>query len=384
ESLGIAAGGIAHDFNNLLTGIIGNLSLSLMTCDPEDDMHDRLSTAKKASIRAQELAQQLLTFAKGGAPVKKTSSIGQLIEETVNFTITGTNVLKEIRIPATLWPVDIDSGQISQVVANLVLNAEQAMPAGGTVRVCSENFTLAQEDATLSYLRPGRFVKITVQDEGIGIPQEYIKKIFDPYFTTKPKGSGLGLATAYSIIKSHDGMITVDSAAGTGSTFSIYLPASDKEVVGDKPNTQTPLTGSGKILIMDDEEVICELVNHTLSPIGYAVTETRDAASCVRQYAEAMLSGHPFDAVIMDLTIPGGVGGREAVKQLLEIDPNVRAIVSSGYATDPVMSRHREYGFCAMLAKPYEISDLAKIVHEVVGAKGEALVYHDFAHMQTA
>ena len=347
-------------------------------------MHDRLSTAKKASIRAQDLAQQLLTFSKGGAPIKKTASIGQLIEETVTFSVSGSNVLKEFSIPENLWPVDIDAAQISQVITNLALNAEQAMPAGGTIRVVCENFTLAQEDTNLAYLRPGRFVKITVKDEGIGIPAEYIKKIFDPYFTTKPKGSGLGLATAYSIIKGHDGMIAVDSTAGAGSAFTIYLPASDKEIVFDKPLQQTPQMGHGKILVMDDEEVICELVMHTLTPIGYSVTESRDAASCVKYYAEAMLSGHPFDAVIMDLTIPGGVGGKEAVKQLREIDPNVKAIVSSGYATDPVMSRHREYGFCAMLAKPYEIADLAKIVHEVVGGKNENLVYHDFVQMQTA
>ncbi len=384
ESLGIAAGGIAHDFNNLLTGIIGNLSLALITADPGDDIVERLTTAKKASLRAQELAQQLLTFAKGGAPIKKTASIGQLLEDTVKFALSGSNVQKEMFIPPGLWPVDIDAGQISQVVANLAINAEQAMPAGGTVRVLCENFNLASEDSNLSYLNPGRFVKITVQDEGIGIPAEYIKKIFDPYFTTKPKGSGLGLATAYSIIKSHDGMITVDSKAGAGSAFSIYLPASDKEIQSDKPSQLAPKMGSGKILIMDDEEVICELVMHTLTPLGYDVTESRDAATCVKHYAEAMLSGKPFDAVIMDLTIPGGVGGKEAIKQLMEIDPSVKAIVSSGYATDPVMSRHREYGFCAMLAKPYEIADLARIVHEVVGSKNENLVYHDFVQMQTA
>jgi len=384
ESLGVAAGGIAHDFNNLLTGIIGNLSLAMISVDPTDDIAERLGTAKKASIRAQDLAQQLLTFAKGGAPIKKTASIGQLIADTVNFTLTGSNLQKEVVTPENLWPVDIDSGQISQVITNLAQNAEQAMPAGGSIRVRCENFNLQNEDSTLSSLRPGRYVKIVVQDEGIGIPGEYLKKIFDPYFTTKPKGSGLGLATAYSIIKNHDGMITVDSSAGAGSTFCIYLPASDKEVQFEKTSSQAPKSGSGKILVMDDEEVICELVMHTLTPLGYSVTESRDAATCIRLYDEAMKSGKPFDAVIMDLTIPGGMGGKEAVKQLIELDPSVKAIVSSGYATDPVMSRHREYGFCSMLAKPYEIADLARIVHEVVGTKNESLIYHDFVQMQTA
>ena len=381
ESLGVAAGGIAHDFNNLLTGIIGNLSLALITADPEDDIVERLTTAKKASLRAQELAQQLLTFAKGGAPVKKTSSIGQLITDTVNFSIPGTNVQKNVIISPSLWPVDIDSGQISQVISNLAVNAEQAMPAGGMLRVQCENFNLQNEDSNLSSLQPGRYVKITVQDEGIGIPAEYLKKIFDPYFTTKPKGSGLGLATAYSIIKNHDGMITVDSKAGAGSAFCIYLPASEKEVSYDKSAALMPKSGSGRILIMDDEEVICELVTHTLTPLGYTVTESRDGVACTRLYEEAMKAGKPFDAVIMDLTIPGGMGGKEAVKQLIRLDPSVKAIVSSGYATDPVMSRHREYGFCAMLAKPYEIADLARIVHEVVGTKNDSLIFHDFVEM---
>jgi len=381
ESLGIAAGGIAHDFNNLLTGIIGNLSLALITADPGDEIVERLNTAKKASLRAQELAQQLLTFAKGGAPVKKTSSIGQLITDTVNFSVTATNVQKNVIISPSLWPVDIDSGQISQVITNVTVNAEQAMPAGGMLRVQCENYKLENEDSNIPSLLPGRYVKISIQDEGIGIPAEYLKKIFDPYFTTKPKGSGLGLATAYSIIKNHDGIITVDSKAGAGSAFCIYLPASEKEVGYDKAAALAPKSGSGKILVMDDEEVICELVIHTLTPLGYTVTESRDGLACIRLYEEAMKAGKPFDAVIMDLTIPGGMGGKEAVKQLIRLDPSVKAIVSSGYATDPVMSRHREYGFCAMLAKPYEIADLARIVHEVVGTKSDSLIFHDFVEM---
>lgn len=375
ESLGVAAGGIAHDFNNLLTGIIGNLSLAMLSVDPNDDVAGHLNTAKKASLRAQDLAQQLLTFAKGGAPVKKTKFIGQLIRDTVSFALSGSNAQTDISVPENLWPVEIDAGQIDQVLANLVTNAAQAMPAGGTVEVRCENFPLDQEDSTLSDLRPGRYVKIVVQDEGVGIPSEHLKKIFDPYFTTKPKGSGLGLATTYSIIKNHDGMITVESRVGAGSTFCVYLPASDKEVPLEKVASQMPMpVGSGKILVMDDEEVICEIIRCVLTSLGYSVTESHDGDACIRIYEEALRAGKPFDAVIMDLTIPGGMGGKDAVQKLIELNPSVKAIATSGYSKDPVMSRPREYGFCATLAKPYEISELAQIVHEVIGAKNENLI----------
>src|SRR5581483_7902301 len=312
ESLGVAAGGIAHDFNNLLTAIIGNLSLSLISIPVGEENHDRLITAKKASLRAQELAQQLLTFAKGGAPIKKTASVGQLINETVSFSLRGSNIRSDFTLPDNLWPVEIDAGQISQVVNNLTINAEQAMPAGGTLRVRCENFQLIEESAALSPLRPGKYVKVTVTDEGIGIPEEYLKKIFDPYFTTKPKGSGLGLATSYSIVKNHEGIITVESKVGVGSTFSIYLPATDKEVAFDRPQKADPENGSGRILVLDDEEAICEIVTCALTPLGYHVTAANDALTAIRFYKEAMERGEKFDAVISDLTIPGGMGGAEA------------------------------------------------------------------------
>lgn len=382
ESLGLAAGGIAHDFNNLLTAIIGNLSLTLLNLDRSDEAYERLTTAKKASIRAQDLAQQLLTFAKGGAPIKKTASIVQLIQDTVSFSLRGSSVKGEFWLPNDLWHVEIDSGQISQVINNLAINAEQAMPGGGTLRVRCENFTLPEESAALSPLRVGRYVKISVQDEGIGIPEEYLKKIFDPYFTTKPKGSGLGLATSYSIVKNHDGLITVDSKVGRGSTFAVYLPATDNEVVFLRPGEE-PEMGSGRVLILDDEEVICEIVTATLTPLGYDVTSANDAMTAIQLYKEAMEKGRRFDAVISDLTIPGGMGGADAVKRLIEIDPKVKAIVSSGYATDPVMSRYQEYGFCACIAKPYELAALGRVVNEVISTMpakdDEPLAYHDYA-----
>ena len=384
ESLGIAAGGIAHDFNNLLTAIIGNLSLALITLDPDDEMADRLTTAKKASLRAQELSQQLLTFAKGGSPIKKAASVAQLIEETVTFSLRGTNIRSEFNVTDNLWPVEIDSGQISQVISNLAINAEQAMPAGGTLRVSCENFQLTEETGSLSPLRPGNYVRITVQDEGIGIPEEYLKKIFDPYFTTKPKGSGLGLATSYSIVKNHEGLIAVESKPGAGAKFAIYLPASEKEIAFTRPQTQTLTKGKGKILVLDDEDVICMLVTHALTPLGYEVSTALEGLSAIKVYEEAMQAGQPFDAVISDLTIPGGMGGQDAIKRLREINPEVKAIVSSGYANDPIMSRYKEYGFCACISKPYELSDLGALVHEVVNSKPETTIFHDFAQAQFA
>jgi PAS domain S-box-containing protein len=385
ESLGVAAGGIAHDFNNLLTAIIGNLSLSLITLPQDDEMYERLCAAKKASLRAQELAQQLLTFAKGGAPIKKTASIGQLIKDTVTFSIRGSAIRSDFDTPEDLWPVEVDSGQISQVVNNLAINAEQAMPAGGSLRVKCENFFLAEENAALSPLRVGKYVKITVRDEGIGIPEEYLKKIFDPYFTTKPKGSGLGLATSYSIVKNHEGLITVESKVGMGSVFSIYLPATDKQVAFERTRAE-PAKGKGRILALDDEEAICELVKAALTPLGYDVTTVQDGLSAIAAYKEAMQEDRKFDAVISDLTIPGGMGGAECIKRLVEMDPGVKAIVSSGYAMDPVMSRYREYGFCACIAKPYEVSDLGHVVHDVMESKNsaETLIYHDFVQSQLA
>lgn len=394
ESLGVAAGGIAHDFNNLLTAIIGNLSLALMDLDENDALHDRVTTAKKASLRAQDLAQQLLTFAKGGTPIKKTASVGQMLQDTVKFSLRGSNIRSEFDIPPDLWACEVDTGQISQVITNLTVNAEQAMPAGGTLRIICRNFEATAENMGGQPLRAGRYVRISVQDEGIGIPEEYIQKIFDPYFTTKPKGSGLGLATAYSIIKNHEGLITVNSSAGEGTAFHIFLPASDKAAppsIEDRMSlpaiSAEALARSrpnrGRVLVLDDEKVICALVSASLQPLGYEVVEAYDATTAIRLYDEAMRAGKRFDVVITDLTIPGGMGGLEATKILRDMDPDVKAIVSSGYATDPVMSRYREYGFAGCIAKPYEVSALGKIVDEVIAMQTNGEVYHDLvqAHL---
>lgn len=363
ESLGLAAGGIAHDFNNLLTAIIGNLSLALRETSPGSK--DRIEASRNASLRAQDLAQQLLTFAKGGAPIKKTASLGHLVRDTVSFSLSGTHVRPSLDIPADLWPVDVDAGQISQVISNLVVNALQAMPEGGTLHVIGEN-TIDPDDTPLP-LAPGRYVRIIVRDEGSGIPEEILKKIFDPYFTTKPKGSGLGLATSYSIVKNHGGLIHVTSSPESGATFTIDLPASDAEEAPEAPAPMAPLSGQrGKVLVLDDEEVICELVACTLTPLGFTVAQSFTAEETLRLYKEALDAGDPFDVVIMDLTIPGGMGGKEAVKKLLELHPTARAIVSSGYAMDPIMSRHKDYGFSGVIAKPYDISELQRVVSATI------------------
>jgi PAS domain S-box-containing protein len=378
ESLGVVAGGIAHDFNNLLTAILGNLSLALLTPDLHETAGERLGAAKRATNRAQELAQQLLTFAKGGAPIKQTAAIQQLLRDTFSLTLHGSKALCEFHLAEDLWPVDIDPGQISQVINNLALNADQAMPAGGVLRVQAENLELLVDSVSLG-LHRGRWVRISIQDQGIGIPEEYVKKIFDPYFTTKPKGSGLGLATAYSIIKSHHGVIAIDSQPGEGSTFTIFLPASENELQVTTPEPVPMAAGSARVLVLDDEEAICMLITCALEPLGYEVTETNDGAQAIAAYEMAMSDGRPYDLFISDLTIPGGMGGQETIKRLTEIDPNVRAIVSSGYANDPVMSRHEEYGFCGMIAKPYEIDELGRKVAEVIAQPRQPrVIFHDF------
>jgi PAS domain S-box-containing protein len=371
EQLGLLAGGIAHDFNNLLTAIIGNISLASLLLPPDDEMAARLVDAKNASMRARDLAQQLLTFARGGAPIKKTTSIGKLIQDTVSFSLRGSHNRSDFSFGADLWPAEIDPGQISQVIANLVVNADQAMPNGGTLHANCENFRYhSTTTPVIPDLLPGDYIRISIRDEGVGIPEQYLKRIFDPYFTTKPKGNGLGLATTYSIVKNHNGLMTVESEVHVGSTFNVYLPAAlNQEMPVEQPSTFTQaITGSGCVLVVDDEEAIRALVDFTLTRLGYHVTQAATALDGVNIYREKLESGERFDAVILDLTLPGGMGGKDALKKLIEIDPTVNAIVSSGYATDATMSRYQDFGFRGVIAKPYEAAELGKIVHDVISS----------------
>jgi PAS domain S-box-containing protein len=377
EQLGLLAGGIAHDFNNLLTAIIGNISLASLILPPDDEMATRLNDAKNASLRARDLAQQLLTFARGGAPIKKTASIGKLIQDTVSFSLRGTHSRSEFSFGADLWPAEIDPGQISQVVANLVVNADQAMPNGGTLRVSCDNFTYRSDTTpVVADLLPGDYIRIAIRDEGVGIPENCLKRIFDPYFTTKAKGNGLGLATTYSIIKNHNGLICVESQVHFGSTFTLYLPASRHQEMPVEPPRQLNqvISGTGRILIVDDEEAIRALVEFTLERLGYQVTQAANALEGVEIYRQKFEADERFDAVILDLTLPGGMGGKEALKKLIEIDPTVNAIVSSGYAMDATMSRYQDFGFRGVIAKPYEAAELGKIVHEVIASSHINLV----------
>ena len=364
ESIGILAGGIAHDFNNILTAIVGNIGLAKMCITPEDKIYEMLVDAEKASLRARELTRQLLTFSRGGAPIKEATSIIELIRDSATFVLRGSNVRCGFSSPTDLWTVDADQGQMSQVIQNLVINADQAMPEGGIIQIRAENVPVSAEHGLP--LESGKYVKICVADEGIGISEEHLQRMFEPYFTTKQKGSGLGLATAYSIIRRHDGHICVESELGSGTTFYIYLPASEKEVPVQKAKAEQPLTGKGRILVMDDEEIVRDVAGSVLTRSGYEVEFAREGAEAIELYRQAQELGEPFAAVIMDLTIPGGMGGKEAARELLTIDPKAKVIVSSGYSTDPVMAEFRKYGFSGVVAKPYRIRQLIDVLCEVI------------------
>ncbi|HEX2767705.1 MAG TPA: ATP-binding protein [Geobacteraceae bacterium] len=364
ESLGILAGGIAHDFNNLLTAIMGNTSLAKMFTDPGNKIYARLDEVEKASLRARDLTQQLLTFSKGGAPIKKVTSITDVIFDSSRFSLRGTKSRCELSVTGELWPVEVDEGQISQVVGNLAINADQAMPEGGVVELRAENVTLLKGQVVA--LEPGRYIRLSITDSGIGIPKDHLAKIFTPYFTTKQRGSGLGLATSYSIIKKHGGVIIVESEIGRGTTFHIYLPASEKEVPKKEKSSLTTITSSGKILVMDDEEFIRNTAREMLATVGYTVGHANDGAEAIDLYIRARESGEPYDLIIMDLTIPGGMGGVETIQKLLEIAPDAKAIVSSGYANGPIMADFKEYGFKGVIAKPYRTNELCKVVQNVI------------------
>jgi PAS domain S-box-containing protein len=363
ESISILAGGIAHDYNNILTAIIGNISLAKLYIDPKDQIYDKLLEAEKASIRAKDLTYKLLTFSKGGDPIKKIVSITNLLEQSSNFAPIDPKIVCKLSIPEDLWLVNIDESQISQVINNIIINADQAMPSGGTIFITAENTVI--EDNSISPLNSGKYIKITIKDEGIGIPEDHLLKIFDPYYTTKQKGRGLGLAAAYSIVKTHNGHILVDSNIGEGTIFYIFLPAA--EIVNPKELLTFAKTKkmTGRILIMDDEEAIREITEGMLKFMGFTVTKTKDGQETIDIYRTAVQSGEGFDLVITDLTIPGGMGGVETIKKLLEIDPEVRAIVSSGYSNDKIMSNYKDYGFKAVICKPYKIQDLNEALIKV-------------------
>jgi two-component system cell cycle sensor histidine kinase/response regulator CckA len=366
ESLGIFAGGIAHDFNNILSGMLLNTSYAKMLVNPGDKVYNLLTEAENTTMRARDLTQQLLTFSKGGAPVKETTYVGEIIKDSAVFVLRGSNIKCELSIPEDLWQVEVDPVQISQVIHNLIINAKQAMPKGGIIEVKAENIVMDNKE--FPSLKKDNFIKIYIKDEGIGIPEEYLSKIFDPFFSTKQEGSGLGLATSYSIIKKHDGLITAESKLGVGTTFYIYLPRSDKEVTEAKISEDVYPAVKGKILLMDDEKIIRDSIGMILEHIGFEVESAIDGAEAVELYRKSMEAGEPFDAVILDLTIPGGMGGKEAIKKLIQLDPDVKAIVSSGYSNDPVMANFKDHGFQAVIVKPFEYKALRKVLYNLIAS----------------
>ncbi|MBF0329625.1 MAG: response regulator [Nitrospirae bacterium] len=363
ESVGLLAGGIAHDFNNLLTAIIGNISLAKFSIDEEGKEYARLTDAENACKRAADLTQQLLTFSKGGAPLRETESITKVIRESAKFILSGANIAPTFDISDDLWNVDIDSGQINQVFNNLIINAAQAMPDGGRIF-----FTAVNTIAELPVLREGPYVKVSVKDTGTGMPQNVLANIFDPYFTTKETGSGLGLATVYSIIKRHDGYITVESKVGEGTVFHIYLPAVPGKPLLPQKKQNTLNAGCGKVLIMDDEQIIRDLAGEILSSLGYECLFASNGTEAVEVYGRMQSSGTPIDLLIMDLTIPGGMGGDKAITKILEINPDAKAIVSSGYSNDPIMANYAQYGFSGCIVKPYTAQNFSSVIKDVMSS----------------
>ncbi len=368
ESLGLLAGGIAHDFNNILAGIITNIYIVRKYLPEDSKGLSVIETTQKAIIRAKDLTQQLLTFSRGGVPIAKTTSIDRIINESTEFVLAGSNVICKYRIADDLWPSEVDEGQISQVIQNLLINSRDAMPKGGTIQISMDNIERVT-DAELP-LKEGHYIKIVIQDKGPGISKEHINKIFDPFFTTKEVGGGLGLSVAYSIVKNHNGHISVRSEMGSGAAFTIYLPASEKPIEDKGSGDETDLMGHGKILFMDDEGIIRDSIGQLLELSGYEVEHAEDGKQAIALYKKEMETKRPFDAVILDLTIRGGMGGKETIKKLLEIDPGVKAIVTSGYSNDPVMANFREYGFIDVLVKPFNNpKELILVLRNILTAK---------------
>jgi PAS domain S-box-containing protein len=359
ESLGILAGGIAHDFNNILTGIMGNISFARMFIDATHKSYKPLAEAEKASSRAGELAHQLLTFARGGDPAKKVVSLQHLVDETISLVLRGSNVKGSVNIPDSIHAINADEGQMSQAFNNIIINAAQAMPGGGTLFVAAYNVTLAV--GNILSLSPGKYIRLIFTDQGCGISQQVLKKVFDPYFTTKPAGNGLGLASVHSIINRHGGHIGVTSVLDKETTFTIHLPSIGETYTKYQTDSASQTTGEhtgGSILVMDDEELIREMTTGMLDYLGYNVTTCEDGNEAVTLYKDARKSGTPFSAVIIDLTIPGGMGGKDTAQQILAIDLKACLLVSSGYSNDPIISDYSSYGFSGSVAKPYTVNEL--------------------------
>lgn len=367
ESIGTLAGGIAHDFNNLLQGVFGYISMAKMTLDQKEKSLAMLDQAEEALHMSVNLTTQLLTFSKGGKPVKKLIRLEPTIENAVKFALSGSPTDYRLSMAPDLWAVEADAGQLAQVIQNIVLNANEAMAERGTVHVSVKNVDIKAK-ANLRLPEGGQFVRIEIEDTGTGIPKQNMAKIFDPYFTTKQKGSGLGLATSYSIIKNHGGLIEVRSEPNSGTTFTIYLPASGTAAL----ETVTPAVSAAvstkklRILLMDDEDLIRNVVKELIMALGHEMEGAEEGKSAIELFNTASKTGRPFDLVILDLTVKGGMGGEETIANIRNIDPDVKAVVSSGYADSPIVADYRAYGFSAVLNKPYRLDALKNCLDQFI------------------
>ena len=365
DSIGVLAGGMAHDFNNILTVILGNVSMVKMRLRSDPYAVQKLDAAERAVCRAQQSTQQLMTFAKTSAPLLEIHSLDRIINAASEFALQGSNVKCTLDIPADLHPVRIDEKMLNQAFCNLLLNSDQAMPGGGIIRITARNSEVGENNS--SRLLPGKYVKLTIEDEGIGIPENHLKKIFDPFFTTKQSGSGLGLAIVYSVIRNHHGSVQIDSRLGTGTTVTIHLPAAGEEAGPAAPDDAGVNLGTGRILVVEDEETVSNTLKDALEKLGYEAKMAADGREAIDLFKDGLEKGRLFDAVIMDLTIPGGMGGKETIIELRKIDPTVKAVVSSGYSNDSALSHYAQYGFCGSLVKPYNIRELGRLLENILG-----------------
>ena len=363
ESVGLLAGGIAHDFNNILTAAMGYIDLARQRAAHGEKESEALGHAAAAIDRARQLTHQFQTFARGAEPIRRVITLDALIRESVGFALRGSNASCRFDLPEDLWPVDVDDTQIGQVLHNLVLNAAQAAPSGAEIVITAKNLDRPGE-APVGGSEP--FVAVAVRDQGDGIAPDLLPRIFDPYFSTKEGGTGLGLSSAFGIIRRHGGHISVDTEPGQGSTFNVLLPAVPDASIAQAAPQPATRPGKGRILVMDDEAPIRTLLLEALGEAGYQVTVVETGEDAEAEWLEARAASRPYDLAIMDLTIPGGMGGRECVQRLRAVEPDLKAIVSSGYSTDPVMARYREEGFDGVCAKPYHLSELLGEIERVL------------------
>jgi PAS domain S-box-containing protein len=370
-SLGLLAGGMAHDFNNILMSVMGNVSMARATMAPPPSSTDWLAEAEQACVRARQLTWQLLTFSKGGVPTRKTVAIPQILHESVGLALRGSGVTCTFDMAPDLWTVDADAGQLAQVFSNVMLNARQAMRHSGVITVRAENVCeVDRRWENALRVEPGRYVRVSIVDKGVGIPKEHLSRIFDPYFSTKQGGSGLGLATTHSIVKNHGGFLAVDSQAGSGTTIHVNFPAAGSREATEQIDPAAALSVDGKhrVLVMDDEAPVRTLTMNMLDFLGYDAEVAHTGSAAVERFKRALTSNHPFDVVMLDLVVPGDIGGTEAMDQLGALDPAVKAILMSGCGQDPVVRSFQSHGFQAVITKPFTLRELNAALHSVIGS----------------